>query len=255
MKSPMDEAGKALKRKLLYGAALLGWFGALVFLILFLQKPQGTIIPLSEAAPISPPAQTETAAVESQEKAIGKAPVREKAVVTRVIDGDTVELDNGERLRLIGIDTPERGRPYFEEAKAKLTELVEGRQVELEKDLSERDRYGRLLRYIWLGGVFINVEMVQLGYANSYTYPPDVKYQEEILAAEREARERQLGLWAPTLLTASGDARYVASRLREPFHYSWCKWAQKISESNKERFRTREEALQAGHRPCKVCNP
>ena len=215
-------------------------FAAVPSILLF-QKSQETV-KISE----STPAQLSGEASLSQE--------RTRAVVSRVIDGDTVELANGERVRLIGIDTPERDRPYFQEAKEKLTELIEGKEVVLEKDISEQDRYGRLLRYVWLGSVLINLEMVKQGYANSYTYPPDVKYQEEILQAEREARQKGIGLWSPTSLPTE-EYPYVASRLREPFHYSWCQWAQRISEENKEYFRTREEAVKAGHRPCKVCNP
>jgi micrococcal nuclease len=118
-------------------------------------------------------------------------------IVDYVIDGDTVELRDGERVRLIGINTPEMGQPYSAEAKNKLKELIEGKQVNLEKDITERDQYGRLLRYIWLDNTLINLKMVRLGYANSYTYPPDVKYQDQIIAAEREARESKIGLWAP----------------------------------------------------------
>lgn len=119
------------------------------------------------------------------------------AIVDYVIDGDTIELRNRERVRLIGINTPEIGQPYSSEAKNKLKELTEGKEVKLEKDITNRDQYNRLLRYIWLGDVLINLEMVRLGYANSYTYPPDVKYQDQIVVAEREAREKKIGLWVP----------------------------------------------------------
>lgn len=116
--------------------------------------------------------------------------------ITYVVDGDTVEIESGERVRLIGIDSPERSQPYYLEAKNQLTTLVLNKKVRLEKDITDKDRYGRLLRYIYTGDLFINVEMVRLGYANSYTYPPDVKYQSQILSAEREARSSQKGLWA-----------------------------------------------------------
>lgn len=131
-----------------------------------------------------------------------KKPVSPEASVTTnivdyVVDGDTVDLRNGERVRLIGINTPETGQPYSSEAKNKLKELIEGKEITLEKDITDRDQYDRLLRYIWLGDILVNLEMVRLGYANSYTYPPDVKYQDEIVAAETEAREDEIGLWAP----------------------------------------------------------
>ncbi len=188
---------------------------------------------------------------------------KETALVTRVIDGDTIVVSiNGkeEKVRLIGIDTPEHGRPYFEEARVKTEELILGKTVKLEKDISERDKYGRLLRYIYAGNLFVNAELVKQGYAMVYTYPPDVKYADYFLKLQREAREREVGLWAPPQKSirekkSSQQVYYVASRNREPFHYPWCTWAKKISPYNLEAFGSREEAIKSGHRPCKVCNP
>ncbi len=122
--------------------------------------------------------------------------------VVRVVDGDTIELENGERVRYIGIDTPESVHPsqpvecFGKEASQKNTAFVMGKKVRLEKDITDRDRYGRLLRYVYVGEVFINLELARQGYANSYTYPPDVKYQDRILAAEQEARAEKRGLWS-----------------------------------------------------------
>ncbi len=118
--------------------------------------------------------------------------------VSYVIDGDTIKLENGEKVRLIGINAPESGQPYFNKAREKLTKLVLGKRVRLEKDVEDRDRYGRLLRYVFVDNLFINLEMVRSGFANSWTCSPNVKYQNEISAAEREAREKQIGLWQPS---------------------------------------------------------
>ncbi len=112
-----------------------------------------------------------------------------------VIDGDTLELATKERVRLIGIDTPEKGEMFYEEAKAKLKELIESKEVRLEKDVSEKDRYGRLLRYVYVEDTFVNLEMVRQGYAKVSTYSPDVRHAEEFRAAEREARENKRCLW------------------------------------------------------------
>jgi len=129
---------------------------------------------------------------------------RTLANVVRVIDGDTitVAMDGVEyRVRYIGINTPETVDPrkpvecYGREASQRNRELVEGQTVELEKDVSETDSFGRLLRYVWLNGDMVNAILVREGYALASTYPPDVKYQELFLDLEREAREAERGLW------------------------------------------------------------
>ncbi len=100
--------------------------------------------------------------------------------VVRVIDGDTIEIAGGAHVRYIGMDTPEtypKVEFYGPEAKAKNIELVEGKLVTLEKDVSETDKYGRLLRYVYVDGVFVNGELVRLGYAEAVSYPPDTRYQ------------------------------------------------------------------------------
>ncbi len=122
--------------------------------------------------------------------------------VTRVIDGDTIEIEGGEHIRYIGIDTPETVDPrkpvqcFGLEASAKNKELVEGKTVRLEKDITDRDKYNRLLRYIWVGDIFINLELVKQGFAYSYSYPPDIKYQDQIVKAQQEARQAKRGLWS-----------------------------------------------------------
>lgn len=187
----------------------------------------------------------------------------EKALCTRVIDGDTiVVLLNGreEKVRLIGIDTPEKGRPYFEEATKKTASLVLGKEVLLKKDVSERDKYGRLLRYVYVGNIFVNAELVRLGYAMVYTYPPDVKYADYFVRLQREAREAKRGLWGlqeeeTDSNNAGQNSYYVASKNSDVFHHPWCRWAKKIYPSNLITFKSREEAVASGRRPCKTCNP
>ena len=122
--------------------------------------------------------------------------------VTRVIDGDTIEIEGGKRVRYIGINTPETVDPrkkvecFGREASNKNKEFVEGQIVRFEKDISETDKYGRLLRYVYVDNQFINLELVKNGYAYSSTFPPDVKYQKVFLDAETTAREKNLGLWS-----------------------------------------------------------
>lgn len=122
-------------------------------------------------------------------------------LVEKVIDGDTIRLEGGLVVRYIGIDTPEAVDPrkpvqcFAKEASEKNRELVEGKLVSLEKDISETDRYGRLLRYVYSGDGMVNEILVREGFAYSYSYPPDVKNQELFRQAEEEARENNRGLW------------------------------------------------------------
>ncbi len=151
----------------------------------------------------------------------------EEARVVRVVDGDTIVVDRGrgnEKVRYIGIDTPETVKPgspiewMGSEASAANRQLVEGRTVVLEKDVSETDRYGRLLRHVWLPGdggwLLVDLVLVRDGYARVSTYPPDVKYADLYLAAQVDAREHDRGLWGagPIGFLSPEDGAVVTSK-------------------------------------------
>ncbi len=128
------------------------------------------------------------------------------ARVQRVIDGDTIELASGERVRYIGINAPEsvdprRGTECFgKEASEFNKDLVEGKIVRLEKDSSDRDKYGRLLRFVYPeDGTLANEVLVREGYARVSTYPPDVSKKDILRAAEQEARDNKRGLWSEAI--------------------------------------------------------
>lgn len=127
------------------------------------------------------------------------------AVVSRVVDGDTLEVvyrSDSLDLRLIGIDTPEAVAPgwpiecYGPEASAYTQERLGGAAVRLEFDVERLDRFGRTLAYVWLGDELFNETLVRLGYALVTTFPPNVRYAERFVAAQREARGEGRGLWA-----------------------------------------------------------
>jgi len=145
----------------------------------------------------------------------GKDSVYNNILVTRAVDGDTLVLENRQRVRLIGIDTPEMhesnklyrdaqrsgqsiesiqrlGRQAYEFTK----KLVEGKRVRLEFDVERYDKYKRILAYVYLGdGTFVNAKIVEEGYASLMTYPPNVKYADLFLKLYRQARQNQRGLW------------------------------------------------------------
>lgn len=120
------------------------------------------------------------------------------AVVSRVIDGDTIELESGEKVRLLGINTPEMGQPYYEEATNRLKEFVEGKAITLEKDVNDKDQYSRLLRYIYVDDVFVNMELVREGYANVYILPPNTKHEAELRSAWKDCLKKRINLCEPS---------------------------------------------------------
>ena len=155
------------------------------------QKPdaQLTAIPL-----------TSTISVFNQFECLPQIAFWQTGEVVNVIDGDTIDvhLDNGKtyRVRYIGMDTPERDDLFYVQSTAKNKNMVEGKTVTLIKDVSETDRFNRLLRYVLVDEMFVNYELVIQGYAQAVTYPPDVACQTVFQAAERSARENNIGLWS-----------------------------------------------------------
>ena len=121
---------------------------------------------------------------------------KDGVIVSRVIDGDTLVLSSGEKVRLLGIDTPERGEFYYKEATERLRGLVDKKEITMKKDVSQVDRYGRLLRHIYLGDIWINAEMVKDGYAKFVVYPPDVSHVEKFRELEKEAKKEKKGIWS-----------------------------------------------------------
>ncbi len=122
-------------------------------------------------------------------------------MVKRVIDGDTIELENKQIVRYIGVDSPELHHPKksvecFASASAEFNKkLIEGKTVRLEKDVSETDKYKRLLRYVYVDQVFVNKKLVEEGYAYSATFPPDVKYADFFRQSQQDAMQNNKGLW------------------------------------------------------------
>ena len=123
------------------------------------------------------------------------------ARVVYVYDGDTVKLDNGEKVRYLGIDTPEMNyknppAEYLaEEAKRFNANLVYRKKVRLELDVVKRDKYDRLLAYVYLDNVFVNAKMIEEGYAKVYIIPPNIRHADDFLDLQRKARDEKKGIW------------------------------------------------------------
>lgn len=141
--------------------------------------------------------------VSVQEESISTIPASTARVV-RVIDGDTFVLDSGEKVRLIGVDAPEKNECFSQEASARLSQLILEKSVRLETDVSDTDRYDRLLRYVYVATdqssedtpVSVNTQLVLDGVAVAKAYPPDTQKQVELDSAQVSAQVSKKGLWA-----------------------------------------------------------
>jgi micrococcal nuclease len=210
--------------------------------------------------------------------------------VIRVVDGDTIVVDyqgTYEKVRLLCVNTPESvhpdkkqnilmGKVASDYTKSRLT----GSFVDLEFEGPIRGRYGRLLCYVILDGANFNIELVKQGLSPYYTkYGQSKKYHEEFKEAERYARHHNLNIWGDEALSQkylrlkskwgqyqskeqslpatvqNTECTYVASKNSKVFHRPDCKWVKKISPKNLIGFKTREEAIRSGRRPCKTCKP
>lgn len=172
-------------------------------------KPEETSIP-SPKIQNSPIATTSATLGISSRGGTSSGWEGEKTFVSEVVDGDTFKIESGGIIRMIGIDTPETKDPrrpvgcFGKEASNETKKLIEGKVIILQKDISETDKYNRLLRYVFLplenGQIlFINDYLVRSGFALVLTYPPDVKYNEQLRQAETAAKESKLGLWGRCL--------------------------------------------------------
>lgn len=145
--------------------------------------------------------------------------------VIEAVDGDTVRLANGRLLRYIGIDTPEvrikRGgsfhyqpQPFALEAKQLNKELVEGKNIRIEFDVEQTDKYGRLLGYCFIDDTFVNAELVKNGYAVLYTIPPNVKYTDLLYRMQKQAQSLKRGLWGTYEVVSHLDAGKYINQIR-----------------------------------------
>lgn len=145
--------------------------------------------------------------------------------VIRVIDGDTIKLENGESLRYIGLDTPEtrikKGKqfiyapqPFAIEATKLNKKLVENKYVRVEFDVEKTDVYGRLLGYCFVGNTFINAKLIEEGFAVTFTIPPNVKYVDTFIALQRAARKAKKGMWGVYETVSAEESPQYVNQIR-----------------------------------------
>jgi micrococcal nuclease len=181
---------------------------------------------------------------------------------SKVIDGDTIELSNEEWIRYIGINAPELRNgipdPYSQEAFEANRNLVIGKEAYLEFDVQERERYDRMLAYTYFDDLFIYTWLVENGYTQIMTIPPNVTYQDLLLELQTKTREENRGLWAFNEAKANQEKPhfpYIGNKNSKKFHHYFCGSVGNMKEKNKVFFLSREDAIEAGYIPCKRCKP
>lgn len=177
----------------------------------------------------------------------------EMATVVGVIDGDTVELEDGRRVRLIGIDTPERGDLYSDSATNLTTRLCLNKRIRMEFDSDKIDRYGRTLAFLWDDTLLVNREIIQQGWAWCYFFQGNLRHSRDLLLAQREAMDNQLGLWRE--VPASDENRYRASFVSYRFHRPDCKGMDRVDPDLEVVYESKLSAFYDGYSPCGMCNP
>ena len=174
-----------------------------------------------------------------------------------VNDGDTIVLNTGQRVRYIGINTPEiehddqKAQPFGYQAKSYNKMLVKSRKVRLEYDADRRDRYGRYLAYVFLEDcTFVNARLLEAGLAYYLHRKPNSKYAEILLKAQQEAMVSRKGLWRNW---SEKEQIYIGNRNSKRFHVTGCKFAEKINPRNRVRFSSKWTAFYLGYAPSKKC--
>jgi micrococcal nuclease len=173
--------------------------------------------------------------------------------VKSIKDGDTIILWNGEEVRYIGIDTPEKSQPYFEEAKELNRKMVEGKRVSLEYDQETKDKYFRILAYVWVESLLVNAELIKKGLASTYAHPPNLKYRNYFCSLQRQAQKAKIGIWS--IRVPEKEEYYLGNKRSFIFHRPNCKYALQMTERNKMMFKTRDEALDSCYSLCRTCKP
>ncbi len=180
----------------------------------------------------------------------------DRFTVVRVIDGDTVELTGGDKVRLLALDTPEKGEQFFGEAKRLVSTLSLGKGVRLEYGPTRRDHYGRLLGYLYVEDtLLVNRAVVDSGLAYVYLFSDgDLKSAEvrSMVEAQRRAMGRHRGIWSEP---HAPETHYVASESSFRLHRPGCQSVAHRKEGHFRSFTTRDEGLAEGLSPCRNCKP
>jgi endonuclease YncB( thermonuclease family) len=172
--------------------------------------------------------------------------------VKKVLDGDTIVLESGERIRYLCIDSPEEGEPFHDEAKRVNDSLVFGKTVRVEFDRKVKDRYGRHLGYVWLDTLLVNDFLLRRGLVSVYYFKPNARYLARFVASAKAARGKKAGIWS---LPHSELGYYIGNKNSYRVHRPDCPQARGIKAKNRAEFDNLFDAADAGFAFCRTCKP
>ncbi|MBI2932767.1 MAG: thermonuclease family protein [Planctomycetes bacterium] len=180
------------------------------------------------------------------------------ARVQRVTDGDTIVLEDGRRVRYIGIDSPERNDPLYEQGKRFNESLVLNRPVYLELDVQQTDPYDRLLAYVYVRledgpELCVNAEILRQGWARLYTFPPNVKHVETFGLCQKEAIDERRGMWKNYVFDS--ETYFVGTRNGRAYHRPDCRMIAGVRPETLIKYADARQALEAHKSPCRACKP
>lgn len=176
-------------------------------------------------------------------------------LVVKVIDGDTIELKGGDKLRLLSVDTPEKDQPYYERAKQFVRRVALNQVAEIKFVDTRRDKYGRLLGYLIIDTMNVNQHLLDSGYANIYLFKDNELNSEEtrlLLDAQKRAIEKKLGIWS---LEKNAEEFYLRSPGSFRLHRPGCRSLDMEHIDRYQKFENRLEAFKLGLSPCRNCQP
>lgn len=169
----------------------------------------------------------------------------QQVTVKKIYNGNTVRLSDGKKVRYTGVSIPDKEtKPFFTLCRDANRALVEGQEVIVLTDVLKKDDDGKMLGYVYHGDLFVNAELIRLGFGLAYTLPPNDRYGKLFQSMQQEARSSRRGLWAYE--DASNEAYYVGSKSAKMFHRPDCFHVQNLDFDDKVIFRDRNKALEQG---------
>ena len=183
--------------------------------------------------------------------------IEESAVCTKVVDGDTIYLNNGEKIRFVGVNTPEKGVDGYLTSKNFVQKLCLGKTVGIDVDNSKHtDKYGRTLGVVIIDGKNVNEMLLKEGLAEVMYIPPSEFYPYDWTDNSTHIPDSYT-TYSNSQSQSNSDSSgsYIGNSNTGKFHELSCIWGQKISASNKVTFSSRSDAINQGYQPCKICNP